>query len=274
MPEAELPEAEHLGPDIPESGLPGRRLSELAEKAVVCTADCCGASTTVSEWSAQLPVSDRDAGRPAPAGSPAHHPAPDAGEERPAAVTHPDLAALVAVQLKSGKGPIPAAAERGEPVDMLDLLREKRWPLYRAVALDSGVRSSLTLPFRRNGLTVTLSLYSFRPGTLRAAEHGPAQALGELAATGLVRDRAYQSALAELDHMGAALRSRPLVDQACGIIMYVLSCDADVAFGVLRRISQGTNRKLTDVARRLVDTRGHGLEGELASLAPPAHGID
>jgi hypothetical protein len=233
-----MPETDHSGPEIPES--PGRRLSELAEKAVVCTADCCGASTTVS----------------------------DASSERPAAVTHPDLSALVAVQLKSGHGPIPAAAEYGRPVDSCDLLREDRWPLYRAVALDSGVRSSLTLPFRRNGLTVTLSLYSFHAGALCAAEHGPAQALGEFAATGLVRDRAYESALAEIDHMGAALRSRPLVDQACGIVMYVLSCDADAAFDVLRRVSQGTNRKLTDVARRLVETRGHGLEEQLASLAP------
>lgn len=228
-----------LGSEGPEPGLPGRRLSELAEKAVSCTDDCCGASTLVS----------------------------GAGTERPAAVTHPDLSALVAVQLRSGQGPIPAAAEHGEPVDSIDLLREERWPLYRAVALDSGVRSSVTLPFRQGGLTVTLSLYSFHPGALCSAGHGPARALGELAATGLVRDRAYQNALAEIDHMGAALRSRPLVDQACGIVMYVLSCDADAAFDVLRRISQGTNRKLTDVAHRLVETRGHGLEDELGSLA-------
>ncbi|GHH88642.1 hypothetical protein GCM10018793_69040 [Streptomyces sulfonofaciens] len=238
-----MPDSDHLGPETPESALPGRRLSDLAEKAVDCTAGCCGASATVSD-----------------------------GGERPAAVTHPDLSALVAVQLRSGTGPIPTAAEHGRQVDAVDLLREERWPLYRAVALDSGVRSSLTIPFRRNGLTITLSLYSFHAGGLSDAGHGPARALGELTATGLARDRAYQSALAELDHMGAALRSRPLVDQACGIVMYVLSCDADAAFDVLRRISQGTNRKLTDVARRLVDTRGHGLEEELESLAPGAEG--
>mgnify|MGYP001455583232 CR=1 FL=1 len=234
-----MPDSEHRNPERPEAGLPGRRLSELAEKAVLCTADCCGASTTVSGENT------------------AQH----------AAVTHPDLSALVSVQLRSGSGPIPTAAEQGTPVDAVDLLHEDRWPQYRAVALDSGVRSSVTLPFRRNGLTVTLSLYSFHPGALCAAEHGPAQALGELAASGLVRDRAYQSALAEIEQMGAALRSRPLVDQACGIVMYVLSCDASTAFDVLRRISQRTNRKLADVARRVVETRGHGLEGELTSLA-------
>ncbi|MPY57245.1 ANTAR domain-containing response regulator [Streptomyces spongiae] len=237
-----MPETEHrghVGTESPESALPARRLSELAEQAARCTSECCGASSTVFEG----------------------------GMERPAAVTHPDLAGLVSVQFRSGDGPIPAALERGEPVDSADLLRDERWPEYRAVALDSGVRSSVTIPFRRSGLTVTLSLYSFRPGALEDAPHGPARALGDLAATGLVRDRSYRAALAEVDQLGAALRSRPVVDQACGMVMHVLGCDADAAFGVLRRISQGTNRKLTEVAGAVVDKRGRGLERELASLS-------
>lgn len=186
--------------------------------------------------------------------------------ERLSAVTHPDLAALVSVQLRCGDGPIPAALAQGEPVDSADLLCEERWPQYRAMALDSGVRSSVTLPFRRRGLTVTLSLYSFRPGTLEDAPHGPARALGDFTATSLVRDRSYRAALTELDQLGTALRSRPVVDQACGIVMHVLGCDADTAFGVLRRISQTTNRKLSEVASAVVSKRGRGLERNLAAL--------
>ncbi|MER5471883.1 GAF and ANTAR domain-containing protein [Streptomyces sp. NPDC002685] len=227
------------GTESPESALPGRRLSELAEQAARCVTDCCGASSLVSQ----------------------------SGTERPAAVTHPDLAGLVSVQLRSGDGPIPAALERGEPVDSADLLAEKRWPGYRAMALDAGVRSSVTIPFRRSGLTVTLSLYSFRPGALEGAPHGAARALGDQAATCLVRDRSYRAALTELDQLGAALRSRPAVDQACGMVMHILGCDADRAFAVLRRISQGTNRKLSDVAAAVVDKRGHGLEHELVAQA-------
>jgi AmiR/NasT family two-component response regulator len=45
--------------------------------------------------------------------------------------------------------------------------------------------------------------------------------------------------------------------------MYVLGCDAEEAFALLRRISQHTNRKLSDLARALVRTRGHGIEQEL-----------
>ncbi|MFI6348097.1 ANTAR domain-containing response regulator [Streptomyces sp. NPDC050560] len=229
-------------PPAQEPALAVRRLSELAEKAAFCTAGCCGASTTVSDTAAG----------------------------RQAGVTHPDLSALVGVQLREGEGPIPAATASGDPVDSADLLREERWPAFRAVALDAGLRSHVTLPFRQGSLTVTLSLYGFRPGAFAAAGYASARALGELAAAGLARDRAYRGALAELDQMSAALRSRPVIDQACGIVMYVLGCDADDAFAVLRRISQGTNRKLADVAARVVESRGHGLENRLASLAPGA----
>ncbi|MER5219455.1 ANTAR domain-containing response regulator [Streptomyces flaveus] len=237
-----MPDAEHighLGTESPESTLPARRLSELAEQAVRCTSDCCGASTTVS----------------------------NGGTEQPTAVTHPDLAGLVSVQLHSGEGPIPVAVDGGETVETGDLLRVERWPQYRAVALDAGVRSCVTMPFRRSGLTVTLSLYSFRADALEDASHGPARALGDLAASSLVRDRSYRAALTELGQLGAAMRTRPVVDQACGIVMHVLACDADAAFTVLRRVSQGTNRKLSDVAASLVETRGRGLEKELMSLA-------
>jgi GAF domain-containing protein len=191
----------------------------------------------------------------------------DGGADGPTAATHPDLAPLVAVQLSSGEGPVPAALESGEPTRAADLLRDRRWPEFRAVALDAGIRSVVTIPFRRSGLTVTLSLYSFRPGALEDAAHGPARALGEFAVRCLVRDRSYRAVLTELDQLGAALRSRPVVDQACGIVMHVLGCDADAAFHVLRRISQGTNRKLSEVAGVVVDKRGRGLEREFASLS-------
>lgn len=222
-----------------ESGLSARRLSEFAEGALRCTAECCGAVATVS----------------------------DGTDERPTAVTHPDLAALVSVQDRFGDGPIPAAEEGGDPVDASDLLHDRRWPDYRALALDSGVRSSITLPFRSGDLTVTLSLYSFRAGSLEAASHGPIRALGDLAAGCLRRDRSYEAALTEVDQLGSALRTRPVVDQACGIVMHVLGCAPDDAFTVLRRISQTTNRKLTDVASAVVERRGRGLEREFSAVA-------
>ncbi len=230
----------------PATVLPGRRLSELAEQAVRCTSDCCGADATVIEPGAEGVRS---------------------GREGPVAVTHPDLASVVTAQLRSGEGPIPEAIATGEPVAADDLLSEERWPEFRAHALDSGVRAAVTLPFPRAGLTVVLSLYSFRSGTITEAGCGPARALGDLAATCLVRDERYRAALTEIDQLGTALRTRPVVDQASGIVMHVLGCDADEAFGILRRISQHSNEKLAEVAAAVVRRRGRGLEKHLATLA-------
>ncbi|HZG05747.1 MAG TPA: GAF and ANTAR domain-containing protein [Streptomyces sp.] len=214
-----------------------RSLARLAEQAVRCTPGCCGATATVHTGGTRSGA--------------------------PAAVTHPDLSVLVAVQWETGDGPVPQALLTGRPAGADDLLREDRWPRFRASALDMGLRASATLPYRRDDLTLTLTVFAFRPRPLQETVHGSAALLGDLAATGLVRDLRYHEALAEVEQLEEALRSRPVVDQACGIVMYVLGCDAEEAFALLRRISQHTNRKLSDLARALVRTRGHGIEQEL-----------
>ncbi|MEU6125497.1 ANTAR domain-containing protein [Streptomyces sp. NPDC047123] len=64
-----------------------------------------------------------------------------------------------------------------------------------------------------------------------------------------------------------SLRTRPVVDQASGIVMHVLGCDARAAFGVPRPLSRTGNRKLADVAAAPVDTQGRGLARDL--VPPP-----
>uniref|UniRef100_A0AAU2V075 ANTAR domain-containing protein n=1 Tax=Streptomyces sp. NBC_00003 TaxID=2903608 RepID=A0AAU2V075_9ACTN len=233
-----LPEPER---QEPETTSIARRLSLLAEQSVRCAPACCGAVATIT----------------------------DGGPERRVTATHPDLAPLASVQLACGDGPIPSALDAGEPVDTEDLLTEDRWPGYRALALESGVRSCVTLPFRRSGIEVTVSLYGYRPGSLEHLVRGPVGILAEQATTGLVRDRRYRAALAEVEHLETALRSRPVIDQASGIVMHVLACEANEAFGILRTISQRTNRKLADVAEAVVRAKGRGLESELSALAGP-----
>lgn len=199
------------------------------------------------------------------------NPDPGLGEQLTAA-THPDLSALVSVQLHSGEGPIPAARVTGRPAAADDLLHDRRWPGYRARALDAGVRSSATLPFVCEGLTVTVSVYGLRPGPLEEAARGATRLLGDLATESLARDVRYRAALTELGRLDEALRSRPVVDQACGIMMRVLGCDADAAFDLLRRASQRANRKLAELAETVVRTRGRGIERDLLRLVRPDRG--
>jgi hypothetical protein len=220
-------------------------LVTLAERAASCAPASCGAATTLS--------------------APSHDDLVD--PEPSTAVTHPDLAPLVAVQWTSGEGPIPAALRSGEQAGADDLLADRRWPGYRTAALDAGVRSCATLPFRRDGFAVTVTLCGFRPGApLDDAARTATTLIGDLAVHTLVHDRRYEQALTEVDQLDIALRNRPVVDQASGILMHILGCGAETAFDVLRRQSQRTNRKLTDLAHDVVSTRGQGIERELARL--------
>ncbi|KAF4410633.1 MULTISPECIES: ANTAR domain-containing response regulator [Streptomyces] len=240
-----LPEPELDG----ETDSSGRSLAQLAEQIAAYNPDVCGATATAT---LRAPEGADPGTRQVPAPQ--------------TAVTHPDLTPLVAVQWETGDGPVRAALESGRPAAAEDLLRDGRWPRYRARALEAGLRSSLTLPFRRRSLTVTVTLYGFRPGLLEDPRHGAAALLGDLATSGIVRDLQNRRMRAELEQLGTALHSRPVVDQACGIVMYVLGCDAETAFALLRRMSQHTNRKLSDLAAALVRTRGHGAESELVRL--------
>lgn len=217
-----------------------RELSKFTDQAMHCTDACCGAVATLTTGTS----------------------------DRRATATHPDLTALLLVELASGEGPTPSALDAGEPVSAQDLLTEDRWPDYRAVALDSGIRSSVTMPFGRTGVEVTLSLYSFQPHTFTQVSHHPVYILGEHFTEGLVRDHYYRAALAEVDQLETALRSRPVIDQASGILMHVMGCGAAEAFAVLRHISQRANRKLAEVAEEVVRDKGLGLEAELPHFEP------
>jgi hypothetical protein len=50
--------------------------------------------------------------------------------------------------------------------------------------------------------------------------------------------------------------SRAVVDQAKGILMHALGCSAEEALARMRQISQARNLKVTDVAARVIDSRG------------------
>ncbi|MEV5717111.1 ANTAR domain-containing protein [Amycolatopsis mediterranei] len=62
-----------------------------------------------------------------------------------------------------------------------------------------------------------------------------------------------------------ALASRPVIEQAKGMVMLLRGCPADEAFGVLVTVSQLTNVKLRDVAAVAVAAgsgAGPGLSDE------------
>jgi hypothetical protein len=179
------------------------------------------------------------------------------------AASHPDLPGLTVAQLGSGRGPILAALESGEPVSVPDTLTETRWPEYARAALMCGVRCSIALAYRQDardsaagGEAITLSLFSARPRALEADQLDLAELLVTYGGAVVGNAADYGDAQRTAQQLRDAAESRTLVDQARGMLMQTLSCSADEAMRWLRRVSQQRNIRVAEVAGMIVAGQG------------------
>jgi hypothetical protein len=178
------------------------------------------------------------------------------GEPAAVAASHPSLPELIDVQVRSGGGPLLDALAEGEPAGCADTLEEHRWPEYASAALRQGVRCSLSLAHRTGDESVCLSLFGARrrklgPDSLAVAERLLAfggAAVGVASEFGDARRTARQ--------LRDAAESRAVVDQAKGMLMHALGCTAADALQRMRQVSQAHNLKVTDVAARIIESRG------------------
>lgn len=177
------------------------------------------------------------------------------GEPVLAAASHPDISALIEVELEAGRGPELNAVATGEVTECVDALAEDRWPEFAHAALCRGVRSSITYPHASGDAAVTLSLFGVRP---RAAGQRPLPLAELLVAVGgavIGNVASYDDALRTASQLQGAVASRALVDQAKGMLMESLGCDAEHALARMREISQRHSIRVTEVARRIVEAR-------------------
>ena len=167
--------------------------------------------------------------------------------------THPDLAELTEFQLRTGAGPLLAAAETGLPVSCPDTLRETRWPDFAEAALRRGVRCTEHLvrgmPPRQ---ALVLALFGVRPGALDADAGPIADTLAAFGGAMLTNATVYGEAQLIASQFKDAVAARSVVDQAKGILMHALGCDADDALRRLREESQRRHVKVTEVASQVV----------------------
>ena len=236
---------EHLGPQAAELlsltyGGEARSLNKLAELAAWQVPACAGAHAAV--W--------RD------------------GDVIGTAATHPDLAELADLQLTLGQGPLIAAADAGETVSCPDTLDESRWPDYAEAALRRGVRCSVHLVRELPGGALVLSLFGVRPGVLDAEFNPMADMLAAFGGAMLTNATAYDQAQRTASQLKDAVVARSVVDQAKGILMHALDCDADDALQRLRQESQRRHVKVTEVASEVV--AAYGSEASGAAGARPA----
>ena len=232
--------AEHLGYEATElaslSNGEAKSLSKLAELAVRQVPGCAAAHATI--W--------RD------------------GELAAVAASHPDPAGLIDMELLAGQGPLLTAVREGRPVSCRDALDEERWPWWSAEALRRGLRSSIHLVRQSATITLVLALFGVRPGALDADGVPMAEMLARFGSTVFANNLAYGQAQRTATQLKDSVAARAVTDQAKGILMHALGCDADEALRYLRRESQRRHVKVTEVAARVLATYGSG-----GRAAPP-----
>lgn len=152
------------------------------------------------------------------------------------------------LQIRTGTGPCLTAARKQIVVRIHDLAADTRWAAFRDAALRCDVASMLCMPLYVDEQQMgTLSFYADRPHVFREGVEPIARLLATLSAIALADSR-------QRERVERALRNRDLIGQAKGVLMNSHGIRADAAFGLLREHSQQTNRKLLEVAERVVET--------------------
>jgi GAF domain-containing protein len=176
------------------------------------------------------------------------------GEEARSVAFTGDLAVqLDERQYERGFGPCMDAAITGNTVIIKDTEVEDRYPEFGSVAARAGVRSTLSVGMPVPQRTVGgLNLYADLPDAFDDAAVDLTRAFASYGAVALTNAALVESKTMLATHLERAMASRAVIEQAKGIIMARLGCDAEQAFGELVRRSQHTNRKLNAIARDIV----------------------
>jgi GAF domain-containing protein len=147
------------------------------------------------------------------------------------------------------EGPCIDAAVDDLVVRTDDFRVETRWPAYSAAVQKLGVLSGLSFRlYTHNRTAGALNLFGFEPTVWDTDKQTIGTILAAHAAAAIMANR-------ETEQLNSALASRDRIGQAKGIIMERFGVDDVGAFNLLRRLSQESNIRLTDIAQRVIDTR-------------------
>lgn len=169
-------------------------------------------------------------------------------EVRTLAATDELSRAVDRVQYATGQGPCLDALYEQETVRVSILSEEDRWPEFRRRVAELSVGSMLAVQlFVRGDELGALNLLSQDVDAFGDESEHVALLFASHAAVAM-------SGAQQQDNLRRALQTRELIGQARGILMERFKITGDQAFGLLVRASQGTNRKLQEVAEDLAAT--------------------
>jgi hypothetical protein len=184
------------------------------------------------------------------------------------------LVALDEAQYESREGPCLTVLDPHDPIYLEDAGDpDQRWMHFAQTAEHLGVESSLSmhLPIDSETVAGSLNLYARRRVELSDDDIQRGLRFASQIAAALESIDAHRSTAKLAANMAEAMRTRAVIEQAKGMLMADNQISDEEAFTMLTRLSQRSNVKVRDVARRLVHTRS-GSEPHDQPAFDPANG--
>ncbi|MFI5803535.1 ANTAR domain-containing protein [Streptomyces sp. NPDC051561] len=146
-----------------------------------------------------------------------------------------------------------------------------RWPAFTPHARQAGYTWACALPLRlREERLGCLLLLRTEKTPLPESDVRLGQALADAAVIGLVHEQTLSAHRLTAIQLRTALDSRIVIEQAKGVLAARLGVTVDEAFNVLRRYARSNGRRLTEVAREVVEAGlVPGTEGDQALAGEP-----
>ncbi|MFE1664057.1 ANTAR domain-containing protein [Microbacterium sp. P02] len=164
------------------------------------------------------------------------------------------------LQLDESQGPCVGAYRTGHIVTVDNIAdMRSRWPAFVEAAGAQGYQTMHAIPLRLREQTIgSLNLFGDTPGPLSAEDALVAQGLADIATIGILHERALRESNSAREQLQFALDSRVIIEQAKGVLAQTERITPEQAFEILRRIARTSRRKLSDVAREVIDEAGRG----------------
>ena len=171
------------------------------------------------------------------------------GELRLIASSDERMRLLELFEIQDAQGPCLDAFSSGRAVQATAADSRARWPVFASRASGAGFQMMCAVPLRvRTNVIGALNLFRGSDEPFTGAEMEVAQAMAEMAAIGLIQERALRERNLLAEQLQAALSSRVVIEQAKGMLAEYLTTTVDDAFGLLRSYARDHNRKLSEVA--------------------------
>jgi GAF domain-containing protein len=152
------------------------------------------------------------------------------------------------------EGPCITAALERRTVCSGSLGGEKMWPRFGPRVGRLGVHSALSLPLLLSDRVVgAINVYAHGKDVFDDRAAQLAELFARPAAVAVHNAQILADALSLTVQLQKALSTRPVIDQAIGLIRGRTGRSVEDAFTHLREMSQAEHRKLADVAQQIVD---------------------